>query len=99
MFTHKNEPEIKVLVALLPTLEDTKDYQNRKRRMCKNKLDMIRRKADDSFYFQPLKGEIILGRRPKEERFHIQDYGPCPHCFEWLKLKCTSAKISMDDAD
>ena len=33
-------------------------------------------------------GELIISRRnPKEKRFDYKEYGPCPQCFLWLKLK------------
>jgi uncharacterized protein (DUF983 family) len=33
------------------------------------------------------KGELILSRRPVES-FKTADYGPCPHCSDWM-LKTT----------
>ena len=32
------------------------------------------------------KGEIILSRRSNNKHFDLAQYGPCPNCYDWIKL-------------
>jgi hypothetical protein len=53
-------------------------------------FNMLRLKGNDAHNQQVKlveKGELILSRRPVES-FKTADYGPCPHCSDWM-LKTT----------
>lgn len=70
---HKNEPEIKAIF-------EKKD---------KHRFDEIKRRGNDKHNKTVLKegiGELVLSRRPVTE-FVTENYGPCPHCFEWMNIE------------
>ena len=76
-YTHKLEK----------TMQEIKEMDDKIAK--KQKMDCLRRKADHMHNMAVLqlgKGEIIIGRRPNNDKLHIYDYGPCAHCFEWLKI-------------
>jgi hypothetical protein len=55
---------------------------------------MLRLKGNDAHNQQVKlveKGELMLSRRPMES-FKTADYGPCPHCSDWM-LKTTLASM------
>lgn len=56
--------------------------------------NMLRNRGDHSHNEKVIakgKGELILGRRQKKQ-IKLEDYGPCPGCFQWLKLDITMYK-------
>ena len=58
------------------------------------KWDMLRNKGDNkqnSIVLEDKCGELILGRR-QQESLDTDDYGPCPCCFQWMKLDATMYK-------
>ena len=79
---HKNEEEVKNIMLI----------KNKKE--ARIHWDILRNKGDNQNNINVLeacKGEIILGRRPKEQ-FNVASYGPCPLCLEWLRLDITLVK-------
>ena len=79
---HKNEDEVKILMQLGNSEEDTKDRKKR--------LDLFRFRGDHLHNLKVIKrgkGEIILGRRFRDIHFDLSKTGPCPKCFRWMTLK------------
>ena len=56
----------------------------------KNDMANFRKMGDNKHNQQVIEqgwGEIVLGRRPRDDNFDVAEYGPCPSCHEWLRLK------------
>ena len=89
IMSHKNKPEIEELLKLKPDDCDTMDKKQEKLKLRKKKLNCLRRNADHKHNLRVIsskKGELVLGRRSQDTSMDISEYGPCPHCEEWLKL-------------
>ena len=57
------------------------------------RLQIIRNKGDNKHNLQVLEekeGELVLARRPSSTHFDVNDYGPCPSCYLWVKEDCLS---------
>ncbi|XP_063403047.1 centromere protein F-like [Mytilus trossulus] len=53
------------------------------------KLNLLRNKGDNIHNMKVLKhkvGELILPRRTSTGKFVLNEYGPCPNCYEWMIL-------------
>ncbi len=86
---HANKREVQEInnIRLLP--DDTDEIRKEKMKERKLKIDLIRLKANHNHNIKVLeknKGEIMLGCRRNVEKFNVEAYGPCPRCFEWLRL-------------
>ena len=78
--THGKEEAVKEIVQFQGTKKEKQA-----------KWNILRNKGDNEHNQRVLSegdGEIILGRRTHGS-VKLEDYGPCPGCFQWLKLDKT----------
>jgi hypothetical protein len=91
---HKKEvQDIKILKQKKEnciTSEEKADVMKEYRR----KVSILRNKGDNwhnMAVLQKGEGEILLSRRTKN-KFHLEHYGPCPECLEWIHLESSVSK-------
>ena len=82
---HDNEPEI----IEIKKLDRRIPAEDKKR---KKQLEILRYRVANEHnkkIIQKGKGEILLARREHgdDEEFDLNNYGPCPECLGWFKLK------------
>ena len=81
IFGHRHEKEPEVC-----KIRGTTEEKERKRliRLLRNRGNNIH----NCRVLKEKKGQMLLSRRigTEEARFNCMDYGPCPHCFEWLRI-------------
>ena len=81
---HAKEPEAKKIKEA--------NREESRRLIC-----LLRMKADHEHNRRVIakkKGEILLARKDhKGNFFNIENYGPCPYCFEWLSLSFVKRHI------
>ena len=73
---HESEPEVQSLKVL-------KHIER------KLPLQLLRLKGNHYHNISVLdekNGEIILSRRSNDKHFDLAQYGPCPNCYDWIKL-------------
>ena len=90
--THETEPEIIQINRIALTPADSATDKLQKLRKRKELIAVLRNRGDHNHNKEVLlqkRGEMIVARRKTENdgSFLIADYGPCPLCFEWLKLE------------
>ncbi|KAJ8018205.1 hypothetical protein HOLleu_43939 [Holothuria leucospilota] len=89
---HEAEPEVQKIVSIRVSKDESDEKKKEKERERKKLIAILRNKGDNDHNKKVLKrkkGEVILARRDgdeNQESFSIKEYGPCPMCFEWLKL-------------
>ena len=86
---HKTKSSVVTIMSYVPSENDTEVEKKVKEKKKKNLLSVLRFKGDHEHNLKVLKhksGEIILGRRFTGSEFDVNKYGPCPTCYEWLKL-------------
>ena len=79
---HSTVPEVRKVVD--KTSVDYKAHM----KIYEGNLSLLRAKGDHFHNLRVIEakeGELFMSRRPKEE-FQHENYGPCPKCFEWLKI-------------
>ena len=88
---HRNEPEVVEIIKLevQQSENDTENQERQKKR--KDLLAILRNKGNNIHNVKVLQtksGELLLSRRLNEHEisFSKEDYGPCPSCFEWLRI-------------
>ncbi|MES9884350.1 MAG: hypothetical protein ABW185_26180, partial [Sedimenticola sp.] len=89
---HSNQAQMKVIrekkLAIEVSVEEMKKTLNGD---LKAKLNLLRNKGDNLHNLKVLKhkqGELLVKRRTtNNEKFSLDDYGPCPNCEEWFLLR------------
>lgn len=90
---HEEEAEILDIVKIKVSKQDSDAVRLTKERERKKMIALLRNRGDNYHNTKVLKkksGEMIMARRHadnQEHSFSTAQYGPCPHCFEWLKLQ------------
>lgn len=85
---HGNEEKVKDILLL-------REESSCDRKLIQAKWDLLRNEGDHTHNCKVMKegkGQFIVARRNIKEDFKISDYGPCPHCFLWMKLKVTMSR-------
>ena len=94
----------KLFMHILPHLRK----KHKIKKPAENNLRALGDDKHNNIVLEEKKGELLLSRRPKKD-FKASDYGPCPHCKEWLlktviprhqvkcKIKKTETKLTKKE--
>lgn len=94
--THKDNKDTKELVEMKNAIVagDPKDKNIIQMKQELTKKQILLRCRGDHEHNMAVKagkrGELIIAR--KQGQFNFEDYGPCPLCFEWIKIESFSKK-------
>ena len=93
--SHKEHPKTLELRELKEKMskEMNPDSKEKLDGQIKNLQTMLRHQGDhqhNMYVHEQEKGELIISR--KSDKFKASEYGPCPHCLEWLKLESFKTK-------
>ena len=95
---HPHQPEVKEITEMKQSLNTLDDNSNERKEVAlqiKQKQGILRNKGDNvhnQAVLKEKKGELLLARRKKEDKLCIDEYGPCPNCFQWIVLSTSITK-------
>lgn len=87
--SHQKEEEVAQILKLDPEKSSTRDDKEKVMKERKKKIGLLRLRGDhlhNQNVLSKKRGQLLLTRR-HNGKLNISDYGPCPRCLEWVKLK------------
>ena len=92
---HADRSEVKEITELKKKLKLDNDQEQFKKEI-KRRQDCLRYSGDhihNQAVLHSKEGELLIQRKScTKEDFHVDEYGPCPECQQWIKLE-SSVKI------
>ena len=86
---HENEPDVVKIKQITIEQQDDELTKKDKSKQRKIMISLLRNQGNNKHnqkVIERKKGEIFLARRSSSGNFNLAEYGPCPNCYEWLRL-------------